>query len=75
MVSEGVDIPRIRKVAFCRYTDSEMLFRQICGRAIRTTVKNDPVASEAYIPAFNKMVEFGQRFWDEAKAGLVEKRT
>lgn len=73
MVSEGVDIPRIRKVAFCRYTDSEMLFRQICGRALRKTRDNDPVAAQIYIPAFPKMVEFGQRLWDEAKAGLVNK--
>jgi len=73
MVSEGVDIPRLRKVAFCRYTDSEMLFRQIVGRVVRRTAPNDPVASEVYVPGFPKMVEFGQRLWDEASAGLKER--
>lgn len=73
MVSEGVDIPRLRKVAFCRYTESEMVFRQVVGRVLRKTLDNDPVASLVYVPAFAKMVEFGERLWDEAKGGVKDR--
>ena len=38
MVSEGCDIPRLRAVAFCRYTTSEMLFRQIVGASKRACI-------------------------------------
>lgn len=75
MVSEGVDIPRLRFVAFCRHTESEMLFRQIVGRVIRKTRDNDEVAAQVYVPAFSSMMEFGNRLWDEAKAGMRERVT
>ena len=74
MVSEGTDIPRIRKVAFMRYTDSEMLFRQIAGRSMRVTHPGHHDPGTLYVPRFPKMVQFAQRLWDDAEAGLKEKR-
>ena len=68
-VSEGCDIKRIRSVAFCRYTESEMLFRQIVGRALRTQNNEDGTAAQIYIPAFPLMVEFAERLYDEARQG------
>lgn len=73
MVSEGVDMPRIRSVAYCRYTESEMLFRQIAGRATRRTLPNDQHASQLYVPDFPVMREFGERLWDESRQGLKER--
>lgn len=74
MISEGVDIPRLRLVAFCRYTDSEMLFRQIAGRVVRKTIDRDPVGARLYVPDLPPMKEYGERLWDEAELGCKDKR-
>jgi len=72
MVSEGVDIPRIRMILFLSYTDSEMLFRQIIGRCTRyIDGKEDDTAALAIIPKFSIMAEFAERFEGESKQGLL----
>jgi superfamily II DNA or RNA helicase len=48
MVSEGVDIPRLRVGVFASNVVSELYFRQFCGRFVRTG--SDPGhAREAYV--------------------------
>ena len=74
MVSEGCDIPRLRAVAFCRYTTSEMLFRQIVGRALRLHEPEDGTAAQIYIPAFPKLIEFATRLYSEAQEGVRDRR-
>lgn len=74
MVSEGCDIPRIRAVAFCRHTDSEMLFRQICGRALRIHQPEDGTAAQIYIPAFPQMLKFAENLYREADEGILNRR-
>ena len=74
MVSEGCDIPRLRAVAFCRYTRSEMLFRQIVGRALRLHEPEDGTAAQIYIPAFPKLIEFAERLYSEAQEGIIDRR-
>lgn len=80
MVSEGCDIPRLRSVAFCRYTESELLFRQVVGRALR--MQSDPItgalhedeaAAQVYIPVFPDMDVFGSRLREEADAGVRDR--
>lgn len=72
MVSEGVDIPRIRMVLFLNYTDSEMLFRQIVGRCCRyIDGKEDDTAAMVILPKFKVMGEFAERFEGESKQGLI----
>lgn len=73
MVSEGVDIPRVRMVLFLSYTDSEMLFRQIVGRCVRyIDGKEDDTAALVIMPKFAVMSEFSERFEDEAKMGALD---
>ena len=74
MVSEGCDIPRLRSVAFCRFTKSQMLFRQIVGRALRMHTMEDGTAAQIYIPAFPKMLDFARALYSEAKEGVSERR-
>ncbi len=74
MVSEGCDIPRLRAVAFCRYTRSEMLFRQIVGRALRLHDPEDGTAAQIYLPAFPKLIEFAERLYNEAQEGIKDRR-
>jgi superfamily II DNA or RNA helicase len=72
MVSEGVDIPRIRMVLFLSYTDSEMLFRQIVGRCCRyIDGKEDDTAALVILPKFRVMADFAERFESESKQGLL----
>lgn len=58
MVSEGCDIRRLRSVVFCRYTESEMLFRQIVGRVLRVTPGDDGTAASVHLPTFPRMKAF-----------------
>ena len=70
MVSEGVDIPRIRVILFLSYTDSEMLFRQIVGRGLRyIDGKEDDTAAMVVMPQFPVMAEFAERFESEVRIG------
>jgi superfamily II DNA or RNA helicase len=76
MVSEGVDIPRIRVVLFLSYTDSEMLFRQIVGRGLRYIEgKEDDTAALVVLPRFPVMAEFAERFQDEVAIGAADIKT
>jgi hypothetical protein len=51
MVSEGVDIPRLRVGVYATAAKTAMIFRQIVGRFVRT-IPNRPVeGSRLYIPA------------------------
>jgi superfamily II DNA or RNA helicase len=76
MVSEGVDVPRIRMVLFISYTDSEMLFRQIVGRATRYIEgKDDDTAALVIMPKFPVMAGFADRFEGEAKIGAADMET
>jgi superfamily II DNA or RNA helicase len=74
MVSEGCDIPRLRAVAFCRYTNSEMLFRQIVGRALRLHAPEDGTAAQIYIPAFPVLLDYAERLYSEAQEGIINRR-
>jgi superfamily II DNA or RNA helicase len=47
MISEGVDIPRLRVGVFASNVVTEMYFRQFCGRFVRTT--SDRADREAYV--------------------------
>jgi hypothetical protein len=70
MVSEGVDIPRLRAVAMMRYINSEMLFRQIVGRAVRMTEDEDGTAAGIFLPKFEAMYRFGTNLEGESLAAV-----
>lgn len=72
MVSEGVDIPRLRAVAMMRYIQSEMMFRQIVGRAVRMTEDEDGTAAKVFIPKFQLMHEFGMNLEGESLQALKD---
>jgi superfamily II DNA or RNA helicase len=51
MVSEGVDIPRLRVGVYATAAKTPLVFRQIVGRFVRTIQYRLPEASWLYIPA------------------------
>jgi hypothetical protein len=53
-----------------RYTDSEMLFRQVVGRALRMTDNEDGTAAGVFMPKFRRMYEFATNMYGEAMTGI-----
>jgi superfamily II DNA or RNA helicase len=51
MVSEGVDIPRLRVGVYATAAKTPLIFRQIVGRFVRTIVGREPEPSWLYVPA------------------------
>jgi superfamily II DNA or RNA helicase len=51
MVSEGVDIPRLRVGVYATAAKTPLIFRQIVGRFVRTLPGRPPEPSWLYIPA------------------------
>jgi superfamily II DNA or RNA helicase len=51
MVSEGVDIPRLRVGVYATASKTALIFRQIVGRFVRTISGRPPDPSWLYIPA------------------------
>jgi superfamily II DNA or RNA helicase len=51
MVSEGVDIPRLRVGVYATAAKTPLIFRQIVGRFVRTTPGASPAPSWLYLPA------------------------
>jgi superfamily II DNA or RNA helicase len=51
MVSEGVDIPRLRVGVYATAAKTPLIFRQIVGRFVRTTPGTAPEPSWLYLPA------------------------
>jgi superfamily II DNA or RNA helicase len=51
MVSEGVDIPRLRVGVYATAAKTPLIFRQIVGRFVRTLPGRPPEPSWLYVPA------------------------
>jgi superfamily II DNA or RNA helicase len=51
MVSEGVDIPRLRVGVYATAAKTPLIFRQIVGRFVRTLPGRAPEPSYLYVPA------------------------
>jgi superfamily II DNA or RNA helicase len=51
MVSEGVDIPRLRVGVYATAAKTPLIFRQIVGRFVRTVPGRPPEPSWVYLPA------------------------
>jgi hypothetical protein len=50
MISEGVDIPRLRVGVFASNVVTEMYFRQFCGRFVRTSGQRHDGEAFVYVP-------------------------
>ena len=64
MVSEGVDIPRLRVGVYATNVRTEMLFRQIIGRVVRRDAHNDDWAF-FFVPKDKKLVEYMEQIKQE----------
>lgn len=65
MVSEGVDIKRLRALAYLPYALTELAFRQAIGRVVRTCGPEDDTRAYVLMPAFETFDAYARRVEDE----------
>ena len=70
MVSEGVDIPRLRVGVYATNVVTEMFFRQAVGRFVRMQEGIEEQTSHLFIPDDDRIVEFALRVKEEREAAL-----
>jgi superfamily II DNA or RNA helicase len=61
MVSEGVDIPRLRVLVYLSSALTELAFRQAMGRVVRTCGPHDDTYAHVVIPSFDLLETYALR--------------
>ena len=69
MVSEGVDIKRLRVLIYLPKAQTELAFRQALGRVIRTDGLNDDTRAYCIMPDFEVFNAYARRVEDEMPVG------
>ena len=72
MVSEGVDIPRLRVAVYATNVVSELFFRQAVGRLVRMQDGIDEQTSYFYIPEDERLTAFAQVIEEERDHALMD---
>ena len=70
MVSEGVDIPRLRVLIYLPNALTELFFRQAMGRVVRNCGPQDLTRAYVVMPALEKLDKFARRVEDEMPAAF-----
>jgi len=65
MISEGVDIKRLRILVYLPNSQTELSFRQALGRVVRSYDDEDDTSAYVIIPEFNIFEEYARRVEDE----------
>ncbi len=71
MVSEGVDIPRLRVGVYATPARTELFFRQVIGRFIRRTPGRGEQMSYVYLPQDPKLVALAGAVEEERRHALI----
>ena len=71
MVSEGVDIPRLRVGVYATTARTELFFRQVVGRFIRCTPAPERQMSYLLLPADPQLTDLAARVEEERNHALV----
>ena len=73
MVSEGVDIPRLRVGVYLSPVQTEMFFRQAAGRLVRLVPDLEEQAGYLYIPSLPRLVDYAAAMTDERRHAIAKK--
>lgn len=74
MISEGVDIPRLRVGVFLSNVRTELFFRQAAGRLVRLVEGVEDQSGYLYIPSDPRLVRFAVEMQGERKHFLERRR-
>jgi superfamily II DNA or RNA helicase len=72
MVSEGVDIPRLRVCVYATNLVTEMFFRQAVGRVVRVQPGHEDHSAFVFIPDDPRLRQFAQQIKEQREATLDE---
>jgi superfamily II DNA or RNA helicase len=72
MVSEGVDIPRLRVGVYATAARTELFFRQVVGRFIRRTPKPRSQMAYLFMPSDMRLKELAAAIEEERNHALLE---
>ena len=73
MISEGVDIPRLRVGVFASNVVTEMYFRQFCGRFVRTSGHRHDGEAYVYVPDDARIRGLAARITLDVRAALRDR--
>ena len=65
MVSEGVDIPRLRLLVYLPHALTELAFRQAIGRVVRTAGHDDDTRAYVVMPSLDTLETYARRVEEE----------
>jgi len=65
MISEGVDIPRLRVLVYLPKSLTELSFRQALGRVVRTAGDEDDTRAYVIMPSFETLETYARRVEEE----------
>jgi len=65
MISEGVDIPRLRILVYLPYAKTELAFRQCMGRVVRSLGESDYSRAYVVMPSLEVLEEHARRVEEE----------
>jgi superfamily II DNA or RNA helicase len=68
MISEGVDIPRLRVLIYLPNALTELAFRQALGRVVRNGGPDDDTRAYVVMPSFDILEAFARRVEEEMSA-------
>jgi superfamily II DNA or RNA helicase/ribosomal protein L40E len=68
MISEGVDIPRLRVLVYLPAGTTELMFRQAVGRVVRSSGPRDTTRAYVVMPAFQTFEGYARRIEDDMPA-------
>jgi superfamily II DNA or RNA helicase len=71
MVSEGVDVPRLRVGVYATTARTELFFRQVIGRFIRRTPAPKDQMSHVFLPSDQKLKALATQIEEERNHALV----
>jgi superfamily II DNA or RNA helicase len=71
MVSEGVDIPRLRVGVYATTARTELFFRQVIGRFIRRTPAPKDQMSQVFLPSDPRLKQLATQIEEERNHALV----
>lgn len=72
MISEGVDIPRLRVGVFATNTTTELFFRQAVGRIVRHLPNSGSQRAYMFIPDDHRLRHYGHTIADTRRHSLVK---
>lgn len=74
MVSEGVDIKRLRVLVYLPNAMTELAFRQAIGRVVRTDSSEDDTRAYVVMPFLEKFEQYARRVEDEMPTSTSSKQ-